>query len=822
MTDNKSNSSNASMISFSKGFNPKETLVLLSSRKGMVWKSKETKKDIILRSPLLEVVYPPTPAPGRNIEYSMALRVHVGENSSTALKHEQMFKELSESAYENAVNFMMVEKNGKLYAKKTFENPDKFKVTKFWYDDGKFYMRFRTSVSAHLFDAEETKKMKESGSNKKVYHSIRDDVRRYLGAKSLISVDFRPSAFFYQKKNTLYPFSLNIEKIVIWAYNENKNPDSTQRSTKKHGFLKGFALDIPLGYKLPEEIEQQTDVPVNHVNTFNGEKYSLSRVIDGAKGPVIYARDGDSFGPTYYKADNVVVKWDITADPEWNSRSIVLADCKANAAVLKMVREQFSKLVDTVTENSEKILGDKYERETVEELISNPLYSQKDVEKANARVSLKLPREEKSDKPLFELFTLPDDEDDSNGDELKTLVPIDMGDTCDEAEKVVGAGTVCRSLVFMTRPVIVNSQVYLSGRVEQILVDPNQARVFTPRLNGFPFPGYEDVDIERSNTNVVSFTGKNFHFTNYDDKRKSFSLLFEGKDGKTSEYGVLPYPVTVAFDIGLVNDPDNNQFAYRIRYNHTNEDLLSMIRGIDAAAVEHCTKNSKDIFGAKKNSKVVAASLNKGKLEKYSKNDKEKKEPYSTMKAGVYEKNGGYNIDFVAFRLVNPVDEDGKVDIHPIPINQPEDLMEVFHSDATVLPIVRIRGTFVDKRIILSTTVAASLLVPTSVESDIPFADAAGDDMLSLSTAAQEEINKAAAEQEEKEEKESLNGSSSDSPAEVKEPVKEEVEEEKVEDVPEPSETKQAGDAEESDNEPSENEESDDESEEEEEEEESD
>ena len=739
MSDNKSN---ATMIQFSNGFEPKETLALLSSRKGMVWKNKKTQKDIIFRSPLLEVVYPPTPAPGRNLEYSMALRVHVTEGNENALKHQQMFKELSEAAQESAVSFMLDEKNGKRYAKKEFSSADDFKITKFWYDDGKFYMRFRSSVSAHLFDAEETKKLKTSGSNKKVYHPIRDDIKRYLGSKSLISVDFIPSAFYYQKKDTLYPFSLNIEKIVIWASNENKDQDNSQRTMKKHGFLKGFALDIPLGYKLPEEIEPQTDVPIIHVNTFNIENYTLSKVIDGAKGPVIYARDGDSFGPTYYKANNVEIKWDIKPDPEYNSRSIVLADSPANQPVLKMIREQFSKLVDTVTENSEKILGDKYDRETVEDLISNPLYSQKDVDKENARVSFKLPREEKSDKPLFELFTIPDDGDDvERSDDLKTLVPIDMGDTCDLAEQYIGAGTVCRSLIFMTRPVIVGSQVYLSGRVEQILVDPNQERVFSAPMTGFVFPGYEEANVElRSAVHVVPVTKTNIRFSKYDEKKKAFSVLFEGEDGKTSQYGVLPQQ-TVAFDIGLVNDPDNNQFAYRVRYNHTDDEFLEVIRAIDECAVTYCTENSKDIFGSQKNDKVVAASLNKGRLEKYAKKDTDKKEPYSTMKAPVYEKNGGYNIAFEAYREIKPIDADDKIDIQQIPLKQPEDLLEVFHSDSKFVPVVRIRGSWVDKRIILSTTVSQVLIVSDSVANDIPFADGEND-MVSLSEKAHEEFEK--------------------------------------------------------------------------------
>lgn len=788
----------ASMISFSKGFDPKEALVLNSSRRGMVWKSKETNNDVVIRSPLLEVMYPPTPAPGRNLEYSVALKVHIGDNSSTARKHEEMFKQLSEVAQQNAIEFMMVEKNGKRYAKKTFENQDEFKVTKFWYDDGKFYMRFRNSVSAHIFDAEETKKEKENGTNKKVYHPVRDDVRRYLGSKSLISVDFRPTAFFYQKKDTLYPFSLNIEKIVIWAYNENNNPDTpSQRTTKKHGFLSGFALDVPLGYKLPDELEQQTDVPITHVNTFNESNYSLSKVIDGTKGPIIYARDGDSYGPTYFKATNVVIKYDITEDPTYGTRSIVLADCQENAAVIKMIREQFSKLVDTVTENSEKILGSKCDRETVEESISNPLYSQKDDNRENPRVSMKLPRDEKSDKPQFELFILP--EDNETDDDFKTIEPIDMGDTCEIAEKYIGAGTVCRSMVFMTRPVIVNSQVYLSTRVEQVLVDPNQNRVFVPPLNGFAYPGYEKVSVNsRSNKVVVPFTGDNFKFTNYDDKKKSFSLLFEDEDGKTSEYGVLPHSVTVAYDIGLVNDPDNNQYAYRIRFNHNDEKLLSVIRKIDEKALDHCVENSKDIFGSKKTKKVVEVALGKGKLEKYSKKDTDKKEPYSTMKAPVYEKNNGYNIAFEAYRLNNPVEKDGIPDIQKITINQPEDLMEVFHAESTILPIVRIRGTFVDKRIILSTTVAQALIVPNTVDGDIPFADEADDDMIEMSVTAHAELNKHSTEKtQDTTTEEKTEETTSDTISEKEVPVKTEEVVKKTENVSENEESEDESEEEE-------------------------
>ena len=714
----------ANTVSFSKDFNPNEILNLTSHNSKMLWKNKKTKKDIVFRSPLLEVVYAPTRSPGASVKYSMALKVHIGENEETDLKNQEMFKALSESAQEKAIEFMMIEKNGQQYAKKTFSTKEEIKFNKFWYDNGTFYMKFRPSISSYLFNVEETKEQRKNGSNKKVYNPIRDDIRCHLGVKSLISVNFCPSAYFYNDK--LCPFSLDIAEIVIWAANENKNPDVSQKTNKQHKFLTGFALDVPDGIKLPDEIKPQTVVPVKHVDTFDVENYSLSRVIDGTKGPVIYARDGDSFGPTYYKATNVVVKWNITPDPEWNTRSIVLEDCPENQLVLKMIREQYSKLVDVVFKNSEKILGEQYDRETVEEMLNNPLYSQKDSEKANARVSLKLPREE-GDKPLFKLFILSDNdtnEELENG--LKVITPINMGDTCDEAENYIGAGTVCRSLVFMTRPVIINTRVYLSSRVEQILVEPDRDRVFTPPLAGF------------SINDFVNITKDNFTFSKYDEKKRSFSIMFEGTNGKPTPYCMLPR-ITVEYDIGLVNDPDNQLFAYRVRYNHTSDnELLDTFRTIEKKTIEYCTEYSKDIFGATKPEKVVIASFGQGKLEKYSKKDKEKKEPYSTMKAPVYEKNGGYNIAFGAEREVRQLDDVGEPEYIPIELKQPDDLLEVFYSGATIIPVVRIRGTFIDKRIILSTTVAKVYIVSANTDEDIPFADADGEDMVALSFNAKE------------------------------------------------------------------------------------
>ena len=221
------------IATFSSGFNPSEILNLKSGKSGMEW------KDSMIRSPILVVKFPPRPSQNKSSEYSVGLRIASNyPNYSTSL---QLFKDLVDTAQKKAVQFMLDEKNGNRYAKKTFSSEKEFKVSKFWYDNDTFYMKFRLSVPVHLFDQQETKKLKENGSDKKAYKPVTDNIVNYLGENSLISVDFLPNAFFIKDKDILYPFALNIEKIIIWTHSENVKEEL---SYKKHSYLSGFGMNV--------------------------------------------------------------------------------------------------------------------------------------------------------------------------------------------------------------------------------------------------------------------------------------------------------------------------------------------------------------------------------------------------------------------------------------------------------------------------------------------------------------------------------------------------------------------------------------------------
>ena len=107
---------------------------------------------------------------------------------------------------------------------------------------------------------------KANGSDKKAYKPVTDNIVNYLGENSLISVDFLPNAFFIKDKDILYPFALNIEKIIIWTHSENVKEEI---SYKKHSYLSGFGMNVE--YK---GIEKQTDVPVYNVSEFNINNFS--------------------------------------------------------------------------------------------------------------------------------------------------------------------------------------------------------------------------------------------------------------------------------------------------------------------------------------------------------------------------------------------------------------------------------------------------------------------------------------------------------------------------------------------------------------------
>jgi len=734
---------NVTRVSMSQpDFNPETALAMKQTRSGMLWTDPSSGKAVVFRSPLLEVVYPPQPAPGKSQALSMSLRVHVSDkNRAVGTRDSERFEQLGSTAQHKALNFLLDNpKACTRFCKKVYPDASAFdeecKHSKFWYpskkdgEPGSFYMRFMPSVTAHKFDIKESEEKK-----KKVYKPVKDDIRKYLGPGSLITVDFKPNAFFYQTKKTLYSFSPEIETIIIWAYRENSNPDAKRPSMKKHKWIErgeaGFALKVPLGYQGPE---MQTAVPVHDVDSFNAENLRISQVLPGERGPIMFASAGDSLGPVYFRGTGVI-RYDVKKDPTYGSRNLTFAEEEANQHIHRVTRGAWEKVMEVVTEDSEKIFGEKYDRDVIDELCRPPLYSQNDAERSNPRVNMKFPLEEKSDKPLFDLYVLSHPSEDG---EEGTVQKVDMGDSCDEAEMFLTPGTTVQ-YVAMGRPVIVGTSIYWSYRVAQILVDPEQERVVAPPLSGFAFPGFEEAEVEsRSSKIAVAISGDNISFTN-PDKNKDGRVFYQtlaNYGEHTSPYLVLP-ECTVAYDIGLVNDPENDEYGYRTRHNLADQDPSDekLFAALEGGHLKHATETSKDLFGAKKSEPVVKASL--GKLIKFSKSDAKKEYPYWTTRTPVYENNhGGVDIAFEAYRLIPSASEDGKAVIQKIDLHQPEDLLKVFYQGARVRLLVTQKTWMVDGRLKPSFSVAQVLLVPPPMDTSIPFVDSSTADMVDLTSAA--------------------------------------------------------------------------------------
>lgn len=652
----------------------------------------------IFRSPVLKVVYPPREKNGR---YSVCVTFFEGTKPDII----DQFKELIDKTTKNAIKFLI--DNGKEISGKDFKSENDFQIGNFWYKDDTFYVSFNKNVPSHSYN-----KQKSIETKTNVIDVIKDDVCDYLGVGSLISLYMKHSIFFYNKKNTLYPFSLNTSKIIVFKKSDDF---STKKSTKKHSWLNGPSFTVPSGYNL-SNLSIQTDVPVHNINDFDINNFRLSDVIETERGNSIYASYGGSSGPVYFEAPNVVVKFDIKKDPSYGSRTISIVDSIENRSIFNAVKKQFNKLLDIVTKHSEKIFGEDYDRETVEGLISNPLYSQNDFEKKNARLSIKLPREEKSDKPLFKLFSY------VNSD--KTITEVKMGETCDEAEKYISAGTVLKSIIFSVRPTIVNSQVYLSLRVSQVLVNKDQEKIFIPRLNGFAFPSYDKKALidNHSSSVALTLTNDNYSFGEYNKERKTFYLNVENNGVKT-DLIVLPTPIKVLFQVDIEDDPDNNKYAFRVRYNHSDSKILELLRGIDKYLIKYCTDNSKTIFGSNKTSKIIEASAKKGKLEKYSKKDTDNKYPYGTLKLPVYNNNGRNCINFEVYKSINSFNKGGKITIQKIKLKSLKDLQSIFRKGAKLLPIVKMKGSRVDMRLSLSVIGQQFLIVDEDETANIPFVD---------------------------------------------------------------------------------------------------
>jgi hypothetical protein len=774
MSSKSSKTVNVSLLG--KEFDP-ESFELVKGRSGAFWNVGG--KTPVVQSPVLQVAVPPRSIPWRPREYSIGFSVHL-KTKGGELGNQRM-NDLVDHATTTATDYVL--ENSKHMVKTDNLDEANLDVQSVWStgkDDKsapRFYANFKPSVPVQYLDREESKKQ-----GKHVYRTVTEDPRKYLGPGSLVTIYFRPSINAYKRKKKknesdpdycLRPLDLVAERIFVWHYAKVEDPDADTGGfvSKKHGWLEGFALQPPNGYEGPQP---QKAVPVIDSSEWDDSKFTVSKVSDGNRGPMIYARYGNSLGPVYVRSRGVI-KYDASRDQKWSTRSLTFCAQPENDQIFNIMRTTWSKVLEKVHEGSAKIWGEANESmEETLELCGSPFYSQNDSDRLNPRVNMKLPLldtkdEPKTDKPLFDVYIL-EHPDLESGEENGRLTKLVMEEDCAEMEDYLQPGTAVQ-VIWCVRPWIVNDKIYNSFRVSQVLVDPNQDRVVAPALSGFAFPGYENAEIpDRTASAVAELDSKTADFTKpkpNKDGRVFFSLKCPDTDGTNSANIVLPGAHKLAFDVGIDDTPDEElgfSTGFRARFNFVDsgDEFMGLMNELQEALYAFCAKKSEDLFGSEKSEKIVRKMT--GSLIKHSKKDKEAGDlsrPFWTCKTPVYDDiQGNPSFPFELYRYIPSTDESGNQAgiVMKVDLTEPEDLQKVLYGDAWLRLVVNLKGWAVDGRVRPAMTLAQAILVQDpSIPVNIPFVGG-GDDMVKMSTDAYEEFLQKQAEAEEAEEAETEQG----------------------------------------------------------------
>ena len=699
-----------------------QNIKMTAQNTGLAWLSSSN-KNVLFRTPLMEVTEVPTMAPGLSKNtYTVGLRVYVHEklNKDKALRDIDNLKQLYEYTTNEGINYLLSSDNiSKKYTGRVYKSKEDFlstcKVANFFKDSSTtFYVRFQKNIVVNLINHAESKKLKQN-----VYESIGgDDPRKYMGVGSLLTLDLKINTFFYKGKDnskmTFYPLSFECCKVLVNAYNENKNISNVARETKKHEMLErgqsGFSLDLPeeLRFQLTNPLSVQTKVPIIPLDELEFNKFQLSKVIDGTKGPVIWAKYGDAFGPVYISGSGVL-RFECTLDTTYNSRSLVFGNEDKNTKLIEFTKYVWDKLMDTVAEGSMKVFGNEYTRATIDSICSSPLYSKKDTSQSNPRVSIKVPLFEKTDKPEFDFYLIETDQE--TGQKSINLMNVEQ---CSDIQHYLIPGTLVR-YVIMTRPIIVGQSIYLSHRLSQLLVEPEQDRVIAPLVDGFAFPNYDHVqNLHRSNLAAVELTCDNIGFSEISNTANKISFnLVASVDDKQYPYLIMP-TAKVLYDIGLETNEQEQIYGFKIRHSLTdNESIMKLLAKMDEEIINYAFSNMNTIFGRKLPKEAVAAMCMS--LVKYAKKDTAKANPQWAQKTPVYEqKDGSTNITFEAYRFIPSANNDGNDMIHKIDLKTKDNLLEVFYKDATIKTIVQCKVWFVGGRLQPTLSISQVLAIPES------------------------------------------------------------------------------------------------------------
>lgn len=710
-------------ISFFNKFDPKNDIKLenFKNKKGrnyMIWKCKNGKK-ILFNSPLMRVL--PKKESKNGYSDSFSVRINVADTGNPKFKNKiseynNLFKNLNLELQNKIKDFLREPENGKNFLNKELSDDDldSLKIYPLTYPNG-MYFKYTRNTDAYIMD-NITKTIKLLDKDKYI--------KDVLVPGSIFICNFTIESYVYKGNVYIKPEIKKITFTEIMKSGEYKEKSG-------YGFLKNYALPIPDGYSLHENIIMNVDVPVNDVKDFRIEKYSVGNPTTYNNKKRIFTNYDNGKGAPYFKADDLHVGYNVTAGSH-NVRAVGLSTSFNNSRVINLVSEQFGKVLKKINDNRTEIFGDldDEDEDLIEaDLVKHPLYSKQNI--TVKRLSIKFPISKDGD-CNFKIFLM--------NCETKKIEELKLSDPS-ELEKYIKAGSILESLIFSTGVHISSDdpKVFFTRRVEQILINPKKDTIFYTSLNGFSYPGYDNVKIEnRADAPMIDISvdnlriGKKLLKSTGANANEYVPIYFEDENGKKYNYCILP-KIKLRYEMALENkiiEKENEDgtitkievYPFKVRYLfEDNKELETICEGIDDKIKEYCKKNVESLLDKKKFK--VDRHLNT--LIRVSK----KGEKYGVMKVPVYDNKDSncelkYKIDCQAFKLDISPDNEEKI-LSEIKFDTLERLLDVFYKDVIIKPIVQLRLAKVNDKLHITSKIFQVLI--EKEDADIPIIEMTDD-----------------------------------------------------------------------------------------------
>lgn len=525
----------------------------------------------------------------------------------------------------------------------------------------------------------------------------KNPIESYFGNGSVISFNANINSYLINDK--LYPLCLKATDIYFAKVVPNTTTlqsSYTKEEMKKYD-NENYYMSIPDGYTPSSTITISNDFPIIPLESFEPEKLTFSKVKERDGKKAIYMNYNGNREQVKISIKNVTTRRSIEADKEYNSRKLIIPLSYIFTSIIENTDTNF---VNHLSTYSKDIWGEKFTTESIRDMVKHLCYADSDEEHRNPRLNIKV-RKDENDITNTRLFVL--------NNETKEIEKVDIED-CSSLEPYIKAGTQIDEMVVNMSISIVNENVHPTFSLEQIRLDPSKPKVQYTTLNGFPYSGFEHLNLQKCNKQCIPFSKvKDIHFGECKDNK--FDITFGDNETKH----VILETMKNIYKVGIENDPENQKYPFTLKFFPPEN--MSFFDNVDTELRKYCKKNMKKLLGKKISDDVFERKMFNNGTIKTSKKDDSK---YISAKFRVYEEF--MNIE--VYQCV-PAFSGDKHQIKKIEFSSIEELPTIFHRNAYIKPVVSFKGSNVNNNPRISIIIHSVLYYGTELPSgnvvDIPF-----------------------------------------------------------------------------------------------------